>query len=92
MVSCSSQVSAGLVVPIRPFLVEHGAFASEHVRAITAAFEDCLQALGVTKQSDPVALALAKQIVQLAKRGERNPTRLRDEALKSIKDGSAAWN
>ena len=79
----------GVVVPISSFLVEHGAFLPEVAAAITAAFEECLQTLGVTKQSDPVALALAKQIIQLAKQGERDPTRLRDETLTSFKRGSA---
>jgi len=41
--------------------------------------------LSVTKQSDPVALAPAKQIIQLAKQGERDPIRLRDQALTSFR-------
>jgi hypothetical protein len=79
-------------VAISSFLIEHGAFLPEVAAAITAAFEECLQTLGITKQSDPVALALAKQIIELAKQGERDPIRLRDEALRSFTDRSAALN
>jgi hypothetical protein len=64
----------GLVVTISSFLFEHGAFLPELVAAIaiTAAFEECLQALGVTKQSDLVGFFPANQTVQLAKQDERN--------------------
>jgi hypothetical protein len=81
---------SGVVVAISSFSLERGAFLPEVAAAITDAFEECLQSLGVTKQSDPVALALAKQIIQLVKQGERDPIRLRDEALRSFKDHSAA--
>jgi len=85
----ASGTFCGVVVPISSFLVEHGEFLPEIVAAITAAFEECLQTLGVTEQSDPLALAVAKQIVRLAKQGERDPIRLRDKALTSFKRGSA---
>jgi hypothetical protein len=67
-----------------PYLVEHGVFSSDDVTAITAAFEDCQLALGLTKPSDPAVLALAKRLVELAKQGETNPIRLRDKVLQSF--------
>ena len=42
---------------------------------MTLTFEDALIVLKLDRD-DPVALAMAKRIIELAKRGERNPTRL----------------
>jgi hypothetical protein len=72
-------------VPIRPYLVEHGVFSLEDETAITTAFEECLLALGLTKPSDPAVLTVAKRIIEFAKQGESNPTRLRNQVLQSFK-------
>jgi hypothetical protein len=48
------------------------------------AFEDILRALNPIDRNDPVTLLVAKKIIELARQGERNPVRLRDEAIKSV--------
>ena len=49
------------------------------------AFEDALRELGLVDRNDPATLMVARRIFELAERGERNPTRLRDGAVKSLR-------
>ena len=49
------------------------------------AFEDALRELGLVDRNDPATLMVAQRIFELAKRGERDPTRLRDGAVKSLR-------
>jgi hypothetical protein len=67
-------------VPIRP-LLQDVSFSLEDVTVLTTAFEDTLSALGLVDRNDPTVLMVAKRIIELAKHGERNPTRLRDYVL-----------
>ena len=62
-------------MPIRPLLVGAGVFSPQDVAALTMAFEDALLALHLDRD-DPIAVAMAKRIIELAEHGERNPTRL----------------
>jgi hypothetical protein len=57
-----------------------GVFSPEDVTALTSAFEGAVLALQLDR-SDPVAVAMAKRIIELAKHGERNPTRLRNSVV-----------
>jgi hypothetical protein len=49
---------------------------SDDCRAMGSAFETCLQTLVLTDRNDPVAEAIAKKIIELRQRGERDPDRL----------------
>lgn len=49
-----------------------------------AAFEAALGKLGLVDRSDPVAMAVAKLIIEFAKVGERDPERLCGLALKQV--------
>jgi hypothetical protein len=72
-------------MPIRAFLEsEPGAFAPEDITAMTAAFEDTLRALRLTDRTDPLVTTVAKLTIVFAKRGEREPTRLREAVLKAL--------
>ena len=62
-------------MPIQPLLAELAVFFPEDVTALTTAFDDALLALRLDR-TNPLALPIAKRIIELAKRGERNPTRL----------------
>ena len=63
-------------MPIRPLLAEErGVFSPEDITTLVTAFEDALVALDLDR-TDPVALAMAKRIIELTRHGERNPTRL----------------
>jgi hypothetical protein len=73
-----SRVASGVgVMPIRP-LLQGGVFSPEDITALTTAFEDTLSVLGLVDRNDPAVLTVAKRIIELAKHGERNPTRLRN--------------
>jgi hypothetical protein len=72
-------------VPIRPLLEHNHAFSPEDVKVLVGAFEDTLHALKLTNRKDPMAITVAKIIIELAKDGERDPARMRDLALKSVR-------
>jgi len=61
------------------------AFGPEDTAAMTAAFEDALKRLNVADRKAPMATSVAKKIVRLAKRGERNPTRLTEGVISSFR-------
>jgi hypothetical protein len=52
---------------------------------LVTAFEDALRELQLTNREDPVTLTVAKLIIDLANQGERDPVRLRDQALESLR-------
>ena len=71
-------------MPIR-FLLEHDhSFDPDEVALLVGAFESTLADLGLTNREDRVTVIVAKKIIELAKDGERDPDRLRDEAIKSL--------
>jgi hypothetical protein len=76
-------LSAG--VPIRAYL-EGFRFDPETVRLMGIAFEMALVALQRTDGIvNPTREAVAKKIIELAKAGERDPERLCDTALQSLR-------
>jgi hypothetical protein len=72
-------------VPIRFLLEYHDAFSSEDVKILVAAYEDTLRALKLTDRKDPRAITVAKLIIEFAKESERDPDRLRDLVLKTLR-------
>jgi uncharacterized membrane protein (UPF0182 family) len=71
-------------MPIRLLLDHDHPFAPEDVKVLIDAFEDTLRVLRLQDREDPLTKAVAKIIIELAKDGERDPTRLRDLALKAV--------
>ena len=61
------------------------AFGPEDIAAMSAAFEEALNRLNVADREAAMATLLAKKIVRLAKRGERNPTRLTEGVIRSFR-------
>ena len=61
----------------------------EDLKAMTSAFEASLVALRLADRTDPAVLLVAKRVIALAKTGDRDPIRLRDEVVKSFSDGIA---
>jgi hypothetical protein len=59
---------------------ERGVFSPEDITALWTAFEDVLLALHLDR-TDPVALAMAKRMIELAKHGDHNPTQLRNSVV-----------
>jgi hypothetical protein len=52
---------------------------------LTAAFEAALRNLRLVDYKDPMTTTVARAIIQAAKDGERDPEKLRDRALKTLK-------
>jgi len=76
--------STDIHVPIR-LLLENSSFDPEEIAMLVAAFEDCLRALGLADRADGATEIVAREIIALAKQGERDPARLRDAALQSLR-------
>lgn len=75
---------------INPYL-DGGAFSPEILQAMATAFERALAQLRDSGQSDVVKEVLAKRIIDLARHGETDPTRLCDGALKALPRASGAF-
>ena len=61
------------------------AFDSDEVAILVLAYENALRELRLVEREDPATLLVAHQIIDLAKRGERNPDRLRDAAVRALR-------
>jgi hypothetical protein len=59
----------------------------EDAQALVAAFEGTLRELNLVDREDPLTLIVAKKVIELAKKGERDPSRLRDLTMRSVKCG-----
>jgi hypothetical protein len=51
---------------------------------MVTAFEDALRELRLTDRADPATELVARKIIELAERGERDPARLRDRVVRSL--------
>jgi hypothetical protein len=71
-------------VPIRVLVHGDAWFEQEDVEKLTAAFELASRKLELPDRQDPLAVVLAKFIIELAKQGERDPKKLCDAALKML--------
>jgi hypothetical protein len=65
------------------WLLQKASFAPDEIRVLVVAFEDALRTLRLDR-NEPRSEALAKRIIYLARRGERDPVVLRQHALRSI--------
>jgi hypothetical protein len=73
-----------MVMTVRVPLAQDLAFTPEDVKVLIDAFEDTLRALKLANREDALTTMVAKSIIELAKQGERDPTHLRDFALKIV--------
>jgi len=60
-------------------------FGPDTIAALATALEDALHQLRLTDRNDPAVTMLAKRIIELAKRGERDPIRLCEQAVQSFR-------
>jgi hypothetical protein len=67
-------------------LLRGEAFGPHEIGVMTCAYEDVLRALKLSNRSDPVTREIAKQIIECAKQGERDPRRLRDRVLRLLQE------
>jgi hypothetical protein len=67
-------------------LLKNGAFGPDEIEVLTTAYEEALRALGLKDRADPATEMIAKKIIELAQRGERDPVRLREHAIRSLSE------
>ena len=65
-------------------LLKFSAFEPEAITRMTTAYEDALCVLGVADRQDPVTEIIAKKIIEIAQKGERDPVRLCQRALAEL--------
>ena len=66
-------------------LLENSAFEPEHVEAMSTAFEDICRELGLAQRDDPLREFVARQVIEFARRGEREPTKLKSQVMAAIR-------
>jgi hypothetical protein len=67
-------------------MLQGQAFEPEHCRVMGIAFEGVLQELGLKDRNDPLCTMIASKIIELAKEGMHEPSRLHELALRAIQD------
>jgi hypothetical protein len=55
------------------------------IAVLAVALEDTLRQLRLANRNDPAVTMVAKKIIEFARRGERDPIRLRDQAVQSFR-------
>ncbi len=73
-------------MPIRPFLTDHS-FDPDTLRIMGTAFERACAALGLADKCDRATELVAHRVLDLVKRGERDPERLKAAVVKSFRAG-----
>jgi hypothetical protein len=82
--SAPARVQAQGAVPVAIHrLLQHSVFGPDDIDRIVTAYEATLRALQADR-TDPAAETVAKTIMQIAQTGVRDPTRLRQLALKEL--------
>jgi hypothetical protein len=80
---------------LHQFIGNDVAFRPHELAAIAAAFDEVLRKLGLNDRKDKVTELVARELIDIAKRGERDPTKLCEEVLKTFKvsgdGGQPAW-
>lgn len=66
-------------------LLENSAFEPEHVEAMSTAFEEICRELGLAQRDDPLRELVARQVIEFARRGEREPTKLKSQVMAAIR-------
>ena len=64
---------------------EQEIFGPDTVAMLAAELEVTLRQLGLVDRNVPAVTMVAKKIIELARRGERDPIRLRDQAVQSFR-------
>jgi hypothetical protein len=62
------------------------AFGPDEIKVLTAVYEETLPTLRLENRSDPTTEIVAKKIIELAQRGECDPVRLRERAIRSLSE------
>ena len=74
------------MVAIIPFSRDRCAFDPQDVSAMSLAFDEVCKALDLPADATSTREVIAIRIIELAKRGGRSPTFLRDQVLREAAD------
>ena len=78
------------VIPtILSFLTDQLVFEPEETHAMSVAFEDACRALKLDDDARQAREAIAVRIIELVRRGERDPERLRERVLRTANEGES---
>ena len=72
-------------MPIRVFIQEQGGFTHEDAGILILAFEYTLRKLRGVKRTDTVAIVIARQIIAIARSGERDPQKISASAIAALR-------
>lgn len=75
------RMSSGEAMPIHR-LLKNSAFGPDDIKVLTDAFEAALRELNLVDRADPATELVAKRIIELAQRGERDHERLCQAGVK----------
>ena len=65
-------------------LLQHSAFNQDDIDRMVAAYEHCLETLGLADRSDPGTELIARQIIEITQTGERDPIVIGAQVLKAL--------
>jgi hypothetical protein len=83
--STSKQAAdVGGAVPIYELLGRQGVFTPDEVALLGNVFEDVLRTLSLVDRKDPLAVTIAKCLVEYAKTGIRDPERLKTITIQAV--------
>jgi hypothetical protein len=73
-------------MPLQFGLKNDHSFGPDDITSLTTAYEAALSKLGLADRSDPITSKVAILLIDLAKKGERDPDKLCQEALKFLRE------
>jgi hypothetical protein len=79
-------------MPLRRYLGKDAVFGPADLAAMNAAFSMALQKLGISADDGPTAELVGRNVIQAAMRGERDPAKLCEAALTSLKKARRLLN
>ena len=59
-------------------------FEPEAIAIMSAAYEEVLRVLQLADRQDPITELVARKIIEVAGTGERDPAKIREQALKDL--------
>ena len=65
-------------------LIASGSFDPNEIEAMTAAYETALVEIGLVDRDDPLTELIANSILTVAARGERDPEKIKERALRAL--------
>jgi hypothetical protein len=71
-------------MPIRRLLRDNSVFGPDEIQSMADAYENSLRDLGLTNRDDPLTELVAKQIIEIARMGERDPRRMSERAIEQL--------